>query len=97
MTNELFGRQDQGYQGGPNEAMNVYGNRTSGYNMWSQEGLPYEDPAIVNPQELASFPKQVKKNDAHHHHSHHHHHHYEQKDGKRITRTDNHPDKDGYM
>lgn len=97
MTNELFGRQDPGYQGAPNEGMNTYGNGASGYNMWSQEGLPYEDPAIVNPQELASFPRQVKKNDPNYHHHSHHHHHYEQKDGMRITRTDNHPDKDGYM
>lgn len=94
MTNELFGRQDPGNQGVPNEVINAYGNGGH-HNKWIQDGLPYEDPAIVNPQELATFPKLVKKSDAQHHH--HSHHHYEQRDGKRITRTDNHPDKDGYM
>ena len=68
--------------------------------------MPYEDPAIVNPNELATFPKQVTKDEAHHghyhHHSHHHHHSLHSKttpvrDGRNITRTDNHPEKNGFM
>ncbi|WP_417357881.1 hypothetical protein [Flavobacterium sp.] len=87
MANEFFGRQDPGNQGAPNEGVNMYGK------MWGYEYLPYEDPAKVNPQELATFPKLVRKDIAHHHP--HHHHHYDQ--SKHITRTDNHPDKDGYI
>ena len=66
-----------------------------GYN-----GLPYDDPAILNPDELATFPKQVRR-DGYHHHDHHHHHHHMKstpvRDGRNITRTDNHPDKHGFM
>jgi len=58
----------------------------------------YEDPAIVNPGELATFPKAVQE-----HHSHHHHESHlvnkrtPVRDGRNITRTDNHPDKEGFM
>lgn len=62
--------------------------------------MPYEDPAIVNPNELATFPKQVIKNDIHH--SRHQHHPLHSKttpvrDGRNITRTDNHPEKNGFI
>lgn len=94
MENDVFGRQDQGNQGGPNVGMNAYGN-SGGFSSYEQ--LPYEDPAVVNPQELATFPKQIEREDTNHNHHSHHHHHEHARDGKRITRTDNHPDKDGYM
>lgn len=60
----------------------------------------YPDPAIINPEELATFPKQVTIDN-------HHHHHHEShlvnskrtpvRDGRNITRTDNHPDRHGFM
>lgn len=93
MANDAIGRQDQGYQGGPIEGINAYGN-SGGFSSYEQ--LPYEDPAVVNPQELATFPKQVNRDSIYHHHSHHHHHEHV-RDGRQITRTDNHPDFDGYI
>lgn len=64
--------------------------------------LPYEDPAIVNPEELASFPKAAKKVGT------------QQiedesetrivsvkqsplREGRNIVRTDTAPDPDGFM
>jgi hypothetical protein len=79
-------------------------------NEWIQESdhimpgayLLYEDPAIVNPEELATFPKQVNKDkDQHHHHQHESHlvnnKRTPVRDGRNITRTDNHPDRNGFM
>lgn len=83
-------RQDLGDQGGyPHEQNNsMYGGYRS----------PYDDPANINPDELATFPKQVKTGSYHHHESHL----VNNKrtpvlDGRNITRTDNHPDKHGFM
>ncbi|KAF2519562.1 hypothetical protein E0W68_04250 [Flavobacterium salilacus subsp. salilacus] len=62
--------------------------------------MPYEDPAIVNPDELATFPKQVTKNNVHHNHHHHHPLHIKTtpvRDGRNITRTDNHPERNGFI
>ena len=63
--------------------------------------MPYEDPAIVNPDELATFPKQVKNDEFHGHHHHPHHPlHFKStpvRDGRNITRTDNHPEKNGFI
>lgn len=61
----------------------------------------YEDPAILNPAELATFPKAVKA-ESFHHNDHHHHSHLVNKrtpvrDGRNITRMDNQPDKKGFM
>lgn len=54
----------------------------------------YEDPAILNPAELATFPPKTVKADSFHHD---HHSHLVSKrtpvrDGRNITITDNHPD-----
>lgn len=84
MATNLNLRQDQADQGVP--VNGAY------YNVV----LPYEDPAIVNPNELATFPKQVKK-EAHHHHEAHLHHRTPVMEGRNITRTDNQPNKQGYM
>jgi hypothetical protein len=64
------------------------------------ESALYPDPAVINPEELATFPKQVKIDNQHHHH--HHESHLVNKrtpvrDGRNITRTDNHPDRNGFM
>jgi hypothetical protein len=84
MTNDLNFRQDQADQG-------VAVNRA-----YYNGIMPYEDPAIVNPNELATFPKQVVK-DAHHHHENHLHHRTPVMEGRNITRTDNQPNRNGYM
>jgi hypothetical protein len=61
--------------------------------------LPYDDPAIINPAELATFPKQVKKEEhwLHDHHSHLVNRRTPVRDGLNITRTDNQPTKNGFM
>lgn len=58
---------------------------------------PYGDPAEINPDELATFPKQVTRDGHHHHESHLVSHRTPVRDGRNITRTDNHPQKGGYM
>jgi len=69
---------------------------------YSYSMLPYDDPAIINPDELATFPKMVNT-DAYHHHYHQDHESHSVskrtpvRDGRNITRTDNHPDKHGFM
>ena len=53
-------------------------------------GLPYDDPAMINPDELASFPKQVST-EAYLHHDHESHlvnRRTSVRDGRNITRTD---------
>jgi hypothetical protein len=62
--------------------------------------MPYEDPAIVNPDELATFPKIVKTGGYHNYHDHELHEITKRtpvRDGRNITRTDNNPDKHGFM
>ncbi|RYD91136.1 MAG: hypothetical protein EOP54_22935 [Sphingobacteriales bacterium] len=60
-------------------------------------GIPYGDPADINPEELATFPKQVNSTGLHHHESHLVSHRTPVRDGRNITRTDNHPSRGGYM
>lgn len=76
------------YHGGKDE-------RNHGYDT---SMLRYEDPALLNPDELATFPKQVNLH-AHHHEQGplHHGKRTPVRDGRNITRTDNHPDKNGFM
>lgn len=63
--------------------------------------LPYEDPAITNPEELASFPKNSEIADAreveHERESHLVNKRTPVREGRNITRTDNNPDNDGFM
>ena len=53
--------------------------------------LPYDDPAIVNPAELASFPRVAMKGNQHHHTDHESHLVNKRttpaRDGRTITRT----------
>ncbi|MXN92463.1 hypothetical protein GR160_14635 [Flavobacterium sp. Sd200] len=56
--------------------------------------LPYDDPAITNPQELATFPKKTKAQDDYHHHDHESHlvnRRTPVRNGVNITRTDGQP------
>jgi hypothetical protein len=90
MAPDVNYRQDPGDHGGfPDQEMSLM----YGY------GLPYEDPAIVNPDELASFPKQVRTDGYHPDHESHlvNKRTTPVRDGRNITRTDNQPDKKGYM
>lgn len=83
-------RRDQGDQGGHHDDRHSYD-----YSM-----MPYDDPAIINPDELATFPKSVNTDSYHHHHDHESHSVSKRtpvRDGRNITRTDNHPDKNGFM
>ncbi|MXN89839.1 hypothetical protein GR160_01235 [Flavobacterium sp. Sd200] len=63
--------------------------------------LPYEDPAITNPQELASFPKPAPIVDAedveNESESRLVNHRSPVRDGSHIARTDNAPDERGYI
>jgi len=94
-------RQDPGYQDNHAETNMVYNNDwlQESKSLYPDDTLSYNDPAVINPDELATFPKEVR-GDSHHHH--HHESHLVNKrtpvrDGRNITRTDNHPDKHGFM
>ncbi|OIQ21081.1 MAG: hypothetical protein BM557_04815 [Flavobacterium sp. MedPE-SWcel] len=91
MAHVTFDRRDLGGLGGhiSKEKQNYYG-----------DIMPYEDPAIVNPDELATFPKKVAKNHHYYYHDHHHPIHIQStplRECRNITRTDNHPEKNGFM
>ena len=63
--------------------------------------LPYQDPAITNPAELASFPKNSEIADAHEvereSESHLVNKRTPVREGRNIIRTDNNPENDGFM
>lgn len=63
--------------------------------------LPYEDPAITNPEELATFPKNSQIIDAkeveHESQSHLVNKRSPVREGRNIISTDNNPDRDGFM
>ncbi len=68
----------------------------------SYDGLPYEDPAITNPVELATFPKPAKKVSAQEIEDENETHVINTKrsavrEGRNIISTDNNPDRDGFM
>lgn len=89
MANYTMNRQDLGDQGGdPAQGM------SNGYGEFQ---FPYEDPAIVNPEELATFPKTVCTSNYHHHESHLVNKRTPVRDGRNITITDNHPDQHGFV
>ena len=85
MANYTMNRHDLGDLGGnPNMTMSSY-----------DFTFPYEDPAIINPDELASFPKTTCPSHTGsfpHHESHLVNRKYALRDGKSITITDNHMD-----
>ena len=87
MTSYTFDRHDLEDNGGsPNETSTSYS-----YNFT----FPYEDPAIINPDELASFPKSSCPSYSGpfpHHESHLVNRRNPLRDGKNITITDNHLD-----
>jgi len=71
-------------------------------NLTPDNTLPYEDPAVTNPEELASFPKPAPKADAADIADESENRILSQKssparDGRKIVRTDTNPDPDGFM
>lgn len=105
METQFNDRNDQGNQGGFKEGMNHaydnWGSQDEMRDLRPEYTLPYDDPAVINPQELATFPKQVERDDHYHHHHEHESHLINKKvkpgTDNYITRTDNNPDKRGYM
>ena len=79
-------RQNQGDYGGQQQS-------THG----GEFQFPYEDPAVINPDELATFPKTVNTSAYHTHESHLVSKRTPIRDGRNITITDNHPDKRGFI
>jgi len=67
----------------------------------SDFALPYEDPAVTNPQELASFPKKSKivgaKEIELESENHLVNNRTPVREGRNIIRTDNNPENDGFM
>lgn len=68
----------------------------------SYDGLPYEDPAITNPVELATYPAPAKKVSATDIENENESHVANTKrsavrEGRNIISTDNNPDRDGFM
>lgn len=68
----------------------------------SYDGLPYQDPALINPIELASFPPPAEKVSAkeieiENETSVVHVHRNPVREGRNIINTDNSPDRDGFM
>jgi hypothetical protein len=73
-----------------------YSHGQDGRGVAAQGGF-YGDSAELNPDELATFPKQVTTNGYPAHQSHLVSHRTPVRDGVHITRTDNHPTRGGYM
>ncbi len=96
-------RPEDTQNGRLNQEMNSYDdkNRLSDTGLTPDHTLPYEDPAITNPEELASFPKKSKIADAgqveEERESHLTNRRTPVREGRNITRTDNNPDTDGFM
>lgn len=104
MENNAKGRNDQGNQERPNTEMNrTHDDRRlqQSEDMHRAHDLPYEDPAITNPQELASFPKTSKMSNPedieNESESHLVNRRSPVREGRNITRTYNNPDTNGYM
>ena len=104
MENNAKGHSDQGNQQRPNTEMNqTHDNRRlqQSEHIDRAHDLPYEDPAITNPEELATFPKTSKMSNPedveNESESHLVNRRSPVREGRNITRTDNTPDTDGYM
>lgn len=79
----------------------IYGQGLEGQGVPAQGGfngnMPFGEYAELNPDELATFPKQVTTQGYHPHQSHLVSHRTPARDGSHIIRTDNHPTRGGYM
>jgi len=101
MDNNVNDRNDQANHDSQFNRDTDNTNATVRRNLTPDNSLPYEDPAVTNPEELASFPKKAKIVDAVE---------VEResknrlvnertpvREGRNIIRTDNNPDTDGFM
>lgn len=92
MNSNANNRNDQGNQNGKQNQKT---------NTAPDKSLPYYDPAMVNPEELASFPKKSKitaaKEVENERESHLVNKRTPVREGRNITRTDNNPDSNGFM
>jgi len=75
---------------------------TTSHNNESYADLPYEDPAVTNPAELASFPKAAPKADAAEIENESENRLVNRKsspvrEGRNIAQSDNRPDENGYI
>lgn len=99
MNTNANDNNDQGYQDG--QFKENKSNNTVKRSLIPDNSLPYEDPAITNPEELASFPKKTKIVDAaeieRESESHLVNKRTPVREGRNIIRTDNNPDTDGFM
>lgn len=72
-----------------------------GMDLTPDNQLPYPDPAEVNPEELATFPKRSQQSDPadieDERESHLVNRRSPLREGRNITRTDNNPDTEGFM
>lgn len=102
--NKNDNKPDNAKSGRPNQEMNrTHDSRRlkKDIDLTPDSSLPYEDPAITNPEELATFPKRSEIADAgqieNESESHLVNKRTPVREGRNITRTDNNPDTDGYM
>lgn len=105
MEKNANGRNDQENQGGQSdrEMNRTHDNRSlqEDMDLTPDNALPYEDPAVINPEELATFPKRSKiasaediENESEDHLVNRR---SPVREGRNITRTDNNPNNDGFM
>ena len=102
MNNDTNDRNGQGSQGRPNQEMNrTHDSRRLKEDRDLTFHPLYPDPAEVNPEELASFPKKSQQSNPQdiedEKESHLVNKRSPLREGRNITRTDNNPDNDGFM
>jgi|GEM_PF-2117139 len=104
MSNDTNSRNDQNNQGRPNQEINrTHDSRRlkEDMDLTPDNQLPYPDPAEVNPEELASFPKKSQQSNPEdiedERESHLVNKRSPLREGRNITRTDPNPDTDGFM
>ena len=101
MDNNVNDRNDHGNQDSQFNSDKNNTNAAVRRNLTQDNTLPYEDPAITNPEELASFPKKAKIADAAEVERESENHLVNKRtpvrEGRNIVRTDNNPDTDGFM
>jgi len=101
MENNANGRNDN-YQGQRTNDKVSHDNRLEEIrNLKPDPTLPYADPAVINPEELASFPKKSEIIDPARLEAENSttlvNHRSPVREGRNIVRTDNDPNNDGFM
>ena len=101
MENNANGRNDN-YQGRRTNEIQGHESRLEEIkNLKPDPTLPYDDPAVINPEELASFPQKSEIMDAAELEAENETHLVNRRspvrEGRNIIRTDNDPNNDGFM